>query len=85
VRELAIHRPRFGVAYKIVTNLVMSPWRPRTFGAAMAYADKALQERGKGRLAASLSRCGEPRHCARVLGIAALVLATAVVAKAATA
>jgi predicted RND superfamily exporter protein len=78
VRELAI-TASLGVAYKIVTNLVMLPVAASYFSIDKAYADKAVvkRERRAGWLRA-LARLAEPRNAGLVLTITGLVFAAAV-------
>jgi len=78
VRELAI-AASLGVAYKIVTNLVMLPIAASFFHVKQDYAERALlqRERRSGWLSA-LARVAEPRNAAVVLLITACVFATAV-------
>ena len=78
VRELAI-TASLGVAFKIVTNLVMLPVAASFFNFTKTYADKALiqRERRAGWLRA-LARTAEPRNAAVVLLVTAAVFATAV-------
>jgi len=78
VRELAI-TASLGVAYKIVTNLVMLPVAASYFDIDKRYADRALH-RGEGRSRGlrMLARVAEPRVAAGVLVVTAAVFATAV-------
>jgi predicted RND superfamily exporter protein len=78
VRELAI-TASLGVAYKIVTNLIMLPVAASYFSVGKAYADKAVVTRE--RRAAwlrTLARVAEPRNALVVLAITAVVFAAAV-------
>ena len=78
VRELAI-TASLGVAYKILTNLVMLPVAASYFSVDQAYADKAMakgQQRAK--WLALLARCAEPRNALVVLLLVGMVFATAV-------
>ncbi|MCW5660324.1 MAG: MMPL family transporter [Burkholderiaceae bacterium] len=78
VRELAI-TASLGVAYKIVTNLVMLPVAASYFDIHKAYADKAVikRERRAGWLR-TLARLAEPRNAAVVIVITGAVFAAAV-------
>jgi uncharacterized protein len=78
VRELAI-TASLGVAYKIVTNLVMLPVAASYFDVGQAYADKAVlkRERRAGWLRV-LARVAQPRAALWVLCVTALVFVTAV-------
>jgi uncharacterized protein len=78
VRELAI-TASLGVAYKIVTNLIMLPVAASYFDVGKAYADKAVvkRERRAGWLR-TLARVAEPRNALIVLAVTALVFAAAV-------
>lgn len=78
VRELAI-TASLGVAYKIVTNLVMLPVAASYFDVGQAYADKAVlkRERRAGWLRV-LARVAQPRTALWVLCVTALVFVTAV-------
>ncbi|MEO8806953.1 MAG: MMPL family transporter [Burkholderiaceae bacterium] len=78
VRELAI-TASLGVAYKILTNLVMLPVAASYFSVDQTYADKAMakgQQRAK--WLALLARCAEPRHALVVLLLVGALFATAV-------
>ena len=78
VRELAI-TASLGVAFKIVTNLVMLPVAASYFKVDKAYGDKAMlkgQQRAK--WLAVVARCAEPRNAALVLVLVGAVFATAV-------
>jgi uncharacterized protein len=77
VRELAI-TASLGVAYKIVTNLVMLPVAASYFDVGKAYADRAVVQRDRraGWLR-SLARIAEPRNALVVLAATAAVFATA--------
>lgn len=78
VRELAL-TASLGVAYKIVTNLVMLPVAASFFDVDKGYADKAVikRERRAGWLR-TLARLAEPRRAVAVLAVTAVVFATAV-------
>lgn len=78
VRELAI-AASLGVAYKIVTNLVMLPLAASYFDFDKRYADKALvqRERRSGWLR-TLAKLAEPRNALIVLMVTAVVFAAAV-------
>ena len=78
VRELAI-TASLGVAYKIVTNLVMLPVAASYFDIGKPYADRALVQREKrsGWLR-TLARVAEPRNALAVLALTAVVFASAV-------
>ncbi len=78
VRELAI-TASLGVAYKIVTNLVMLPIAASYFDVDKAYADKAVlkREQRSGGLR-TLARVAEPRHAVIVVALSALVFGVAV-------
>ncbi len=78
VRELAV-TASIGVAYKIVTNLVMLPLAASLFTFTKSYADKAMLERE--RRAAwlrMLARVAVPRNAALVLAAVAVVFALSV-------
>ena len=77
VRELAI-TASLGVAYKIVTNLVMLPVAASYFDIDKAYADKAMikRERRAGWLRA-LAALAEPRRAPVVIAITAVIFAAA--------
>jgi hypothetical protein len=78
VRELAI-TASLGVAYKILTNLVMLPVAASYFTVGKAYADQAVLQRDRraGWLR-SLARIAEPRNALVVLMVTAAVFAAAV-------
>lgn len=78
VRELAI-TASLGVAYKIVTNLVMLPVAASYFNVDKPYADKAVikRERRAGWLRV-LARLAEPRRAVAVVAVTAVIFATAV-------
>jgi hypothetical protein len=78
VRELSI-TASLGVAYKIVTNLVMLPIAASYFNVSKAYAEKAVlkREQRAGWLRV-LARVAEPRPALIVLCVTALVFVTAV-------
>ena len=78
VRELAI-TASLGVAFKIVTNLVMLPVAASYFEVGKAYADKAMVKReARAGWLRTLSRVAEPRNAALCLGIVAVIFAAAV-------
>ncbi|MGJ7498012.1 efflux RND transporter permease subunit [Variovorax sp. RT4R15] len=78
VRELAI-TASLGVAYKIITNLVMLPVAASYFDISKSYADQALIQREKrSRWLRTLARVAEPRNALIVLLITTAVFATAV-------
>lgn len=78
VRELAV-TASLGVAYKIVTNLVMLPVAASYFNVDKAYADKAvLQRERRASWLRLLARLAEPRNALGVLLVTALVFGTAV-------
>ncbi|HJV68857.1 efflux RND transporter permease subunit [Ideonella sp.] len=78
VRELAI-TASLGVAFKIVTNLVMLPVAASYFDIGRAYADKAMLKRdARAGWLRTLARVAEPRNAAVCLGIVAVVFAAAV-------
>ncbi|WP_326537395.1 efflux RND transporter permease subunit [Pseudorhodoferax sp.] len=73
VRELAI-TASLGVAFKIVTNLVMLPLAASYFRLGQDYAQRAeAQAAQRARWLRVLTRVAEPRAAAWVLGVAALV------------
>ncbi len=77
VRELAI-TAAIGVAYKIVTNLVMLPVAASFFHFDKAFAEKAMLERERrARWLRQLSRVSEPSNAVFVVFVAAGVLALA--------
>jgi predicted RND superfamily exporter protein len=77
VRELAI-TASLGVAYKIVTNLVMLPLAASFFSVSKSYADKAhLQRERRSRWLLLLARVAKPKNAAVTIALAAAVLATA--------
>ncbi len=78
VRELAI-TASLGVAYKIVTNLVMLPVAASFFSVNKAYADKALIHRERRSAWLLLvARVAKPRNAAITLALTGAVFATAV-------
>ncbi|HSW07314.1 efflux RND transporter permease subunit [Aquabacterium sp.] len=78
VRELAI-TASLGVAYKIVTNLVMLPVAASYFDVKPAYAEKAVRKREqRSGWLRTLARVAEPRPAALVLAATAVVFAAAV-------
>ncbi|MDE2371506.1 MAG: MMPL family transporter [Burkholderiales bacterium] len=77
VRELAI-TASLGVAYKIVTNLVMLPLAASYFHVSQKYTAKAEQKRiQRAGWLHSLARVAEPRVALGVLAVAAVILVTA--------
>jgi hypothetical protein len=78
VRELSI-TASLGVAYKIITNLVMLPVAASYFNVSKAYAEKAVlkREQRAGWLRV-LARLAEPRPALIVLCVTAAVFVTAV-------
>ncbi len=77
VRELAI-TASLGVAYKIVTNLVMLPVAASYFDVGKRYADSALVLREKrSHWLRTLARVAEPRNALAVLAVTAAVFAAA--------
>jgi uncharacterized protein len=78
VRELAI-TASLGVAYKIVTNLVMLPVAASYFKVGKEYADKAVikREQRAGWLRV-LARVAEPRNSLIVLAITGAIFAAAI-------
>ncbi len=77
VRELAI-TASLGVAYKIVTNLVMLPVAASYFDIGKRYADSALVLREKrSHWLRTLARVAEPRNALAVLAVTAAVFAAA--------
>ena len=78
VRELAI-TASLGVAYKIVTNLVMLPLAASYFKFDSSYAERAVIKRDqRAHWLRALARVAEPRNALVVLAITAVVFATAV-------
>jgi predicted RND superfamily exporter protein len=77
VRELAV-TAAIGVAYKVVSNLVMLPLGASYFEVSKSFADKAIikRERRSAWLRA-LARLAEPQRAPLVLALAAAVLALA--------
>jgi len=77
VRELAI-TASLGVAYKIITNLVMLPVAASFFSMNKAYADKALiQRERRSRWLLTVARVAKPRNAAITLIATAVVFAAA--------
>ena len=75
VRELAV-TAAIGVAYKIVTNLVMLPLAASLLHFDKAYADAAmLQRERRARWLRVLAQVAKPRNAAAVLGVTAAVFA----------
>lgn len=78
VRELAI-TASLGVAYKIVTNLVMLPLAASYFKFDASYAERAVINRDqRAHWLRALARVAEPRNALVVLAITAVIFATAV-------
>ncbi|MEP6720146.1 MAG: efflux RND transporter permease subunit [Variovorax sp.] len=78
VRELAI-AASLGVAYKIVTNLVMLPVAASYFNIGQAYADRAsIQREQRSGWLRGLARVAEPRNALIVLAVTAVIFAAAV-------
>ena len=78
VRELAV-TASLGVAYKIVTNLVMLPLAASYFDVGQAYTDKAERKRiQRAGWLRTLARVAEPRVALFVLAISGAVLVTAI-------
>jgi len=78
VRELAVISS-IGVAYKIVTNLVMLPIAASYFHFTKAYADKAMLRRERrSQWLRGLARVAEPRNAVMVTVATALILAVSV-------
>ncbi len=78
VRELAI-TASLGVAFKIVTNLVMLPVAASYFEVGQAYADKAMAKReARARWLRTLARVAEPRNAAICLAVVGTLFALAV-------
>lgn len=77
VRELAV-TASIGVAFKIVTNLIMLPVAVSLCNFSADYASKAMAKREKrARWLRFLARVAEPRNAARVLAGVAVVFALA--------
>ena len=78
VRELAI-TASLGVAYKIVTNLVMLPLAASYFKFDSSYAERAVIKRDqRAHWLRALARVAEPRNALVVLAITAVVFTTAI-------
>ena len=78
VRELAI-TASLGVAYKIITNLVMLPLVASMLTVKQSYADaEDVSRRRRSTWLHGLARLAEPRNANRVLLVAAAVFAVAV-------
>lgn len=78
IRELAI-TASLGVAYKIITNLLMLPLAASCFNFSQAYADQAMLKRvQRARWLASLARVAEPRNAVLTLLLVAGIFGTAV-------
>lgn len=79
VRELAI-TASLGVAFKIVTNLVMLPVAASHFNVSKAYADRAMVKReARAGWLRTLARVAEPRNAAICLLVVAVVFVVAVI------
>jgi predicted RND superfamily exporter protein len=77
VRELAV-AAALGVAYKIVTNLIMLPLAASYANVGQAYAQRQMQLReARAGWLRRLARVAEPRPAAMVLALAAAVFALA--------
>lgn len=78
IRELAI-TASLGVAYKIVTNLVMLPVAASCFHFSQKYADTAMRKREqRGQWLRILARVAVPRNAVFVLVVLGMVFATSV-------
>lgn len=78
VRELAI-TASIGIAFKIVTNLVMLPLAASLFNFSPEYARRATVRReGRSRALKLLARVAAPRNALVVLGLTALLFGAAV-------
>ena len=78
VKELAVISS-IGVAYKIITNLVMLPIAASYFNFAQAYADKAMEKRQtRSNLLRGLARVAEPKNAIVMSLITVMVLGLAV-------
>ncbi|MGU7771698.1 efflux RND transporter permease subunit [Burkholderia sp. MR1-5-21] len=78
IRELAI-TASLGVAYKILTNLVMLPLAASCFSFTKAYADKVMVKREqRSAWLRALARVAEPRNAAVALIVVVGIFATAV-------
>lgn len=78
VRELAI-TASLGVAFKIITNLVMLPVAASFFDVSKAYADRAMLKReARSGWLRTLARVAEPRNAAVCLLVVGLVFVVAV-------
>lgn len=79
VRELAI-TASLGVAFKIITNLVMLPVAASFFNVSKAYADRAMLKReARSGWLRTLARVAEPRNAAVCLLVVGALFAVAVV------
>lgn len=79
VRELAI-TASLGVAFKIITNLVMLPVAASFFNVSKAYADRAMLKReARSGWLRTLARVAEPRNAAVCLLVVGAIFAVAVV------
>lgn len=75
VRELAI-TASIGVAYKIVTNLVMLPLAASLLKVGRGYADSAMRaQQARGRWLAVLSRAADPRVARAIVVLTLVILA----------
>src|SRR5450830_633321 len=78
VRELAI-TASLGVAFKIITNLVMLPVAASFFNVSKAYADRAMLKReARSGWLRTLARVAEPRNAAVCLLVVGVVFVVAV-------
>ncbi|TFE36765.1 RND family transporter [Paraburkholderia dipogonis] len=78
VRELSI-TASLGVAYKIVTNLILLPVAASCFNFTKLYADKALKRsQQRARPLRVLARVAEPKYAMLTLAVTAMVLGLAV-------
>lgn len=78
VRELAI-TASIGVAYKILTNLVMLPLLASFFSTSVEYANRAVEKRKlRSRWIKGLTKVAEPRKAYVVLSVTAVIFALAV-------
>lgn len=78
VRELAI-TASLGVAFKIITNLVMLPVAASFFNVSKVYADRAMLKReARSGWLRTLARVAEPRNAAVCLLVVAVVFVVAV-------
>ncbi|MBN2975749.1 efflux RND transporter permease subunit [Pseudomonas sp. FP597] len=78
VRELAI-TAALGVAFKIVTNLIMLPLAASLLRVGQGYAESVeLKAAHRARWLSSLARVAEPRNAAVVLAVAMIISITAI-------